>query len=157
MPSSGSARSPALFLIWLGVRYTDSRVNPALLRRSTGLAIISWFIPILQWWWPVQSVKDLWHASRPEAARLGRGARLPFPAVFVVWWPAWLLSGGSPVALFLVADPRFESRFLDLMAISQGVSLVAMLVAAWALIVIIAQIEDHLVAPEDSTTEPTAF
>ena len=31
-----------LFLVWLGIRYTDTRVDHRVLRRSTGVAIFSW-------------------------------------------------------------------------------------------------------------------
>lgn len=133
-----------LFLIWLGVRYTDTRVDPRVLRRSTAMAIICWFLPIVNLWWPAQTVKDLWHASRPDAPRLG--GRLAFPQVFYVWWSAFLFAGsGSTVAMTVFAEPEFDEKFLVWATISTGVQQFATLVSAWALIVIIRQIEDHLV------------
>ena len=142
-----------MFLIWLGIRYTDTRVYPAVLRRSAGLAIICWFIPVLALWWPAQAVKDLWHASRPDAARLGgAGARLPIPAVFFVWWPSYLFAGsGSTAAMAILAAPPLDNRFLIAATAASAFQQLATLVSAWALIVIIAQVEDHLVA-----TDPNA-
>ncbi|HQG11034.1 MAG TPA: DUF4328 domain-containing protein [Dermatophilaceae bacterium] len=139
-----------LFLVWLGIRYTDTRVDHRVLRRSTGVAIFSWIIPVLQLWWPAQAVKDLWHASRPDAARLGGvGARLPVPSVFFVWWPAWLLAGsGSTAVMTVLAQPQFELTWLIWGTIGTGVQQFATLIAAWALIVIINQVEDHLVADD---------
>ncbi len=146
-----------LFLIWLGVRYSDSRVNPALLRRSTAAAVMSWFLPILSLWWPLQSLKDLWHASRPEAARLGRGAGLPYPAVFLIWWPAWLLGACVPASIFLAINRRPELLGVNWFYVAETISYGLVVVAAWSLVVIITQIEDHLVAPPDSMSEPLAF
>ena len=139
-----------LFLIWLGVRYTDSRLAPGVLRRSTGMAILCWFLPIVSLWWPAQVVKDLWHASRPQARRLGPTTRLPLPPVFLVWWPAWLFSGpGSVVVMESLTEPNVDPSQLGLTTVVTGVQEVATIIAAWALIAIIAQIEDHLVEPED--------
>ncbi len=142
-----------LFLIWLGVRYTDSRVDPRVLRHGTALAIFCWFIPILALWWPAQVVKDLWHASRPDAARVGgKGIRLPVPSVFYVWWPTFLFAGsGSTVLMNAFARPQVDLSWLIGAAVASGVQQVATVVSAWALIIIITQIEDHLVA-----TDPNA-
>lgn len=145
-----------LFLVWLGMRYTDARVDTRLLRRTTGTAIVSWFVPIINLWWPAQAVKDLWHASRPDSSRLGAiAARLPIPQVFFVWWPAYLFSGaGSTGAMAVFADPSYDSRYLGWATVSTGVQQLATLISAWALIVIITQIEDHLVAT-DPLASPT--
>ncbi len=139
-----------VFLVWLGVRYTDSRVDPRALRRSTAMAIICWFLPVVSLWWPAQVVKDLWHAARPDAPRLGGGgARLPIPQVFFVWWPAYLFSGsGSTLTMAVAADPRFDLTYLTWATVLTGVQQLATLVSAWALIIIITQIEDHLVATD---------
>ncbi len=140
-----------LFLVWLGVRSTDTRVDPRLLRRSPTMTILCWFIPIVSLWWPAQAVKDLWHASRPNAHRgSAHPASLPTPFVFYVWWPAWLCAGsGSTVAMSVFAEPQFDSIYLVWATALTGIQQVATLVAAWALIIVITQVEDHLVARDE--------
>ena len=126
----------------------NDEVNSTLDQLETDLK--GGIIPVLQLWWPAQAVKDLWHASRPDAARLGGvGARLPVPSVFFVWWPAWLLAGsGSTAVMTVLAQPQFELTWLIWGTIGTGVQQLATLIAAWALIVIINQVEDHLVADD---------
>jgi hypothetical protein len=69
--------------------------------------------------------------------------------VFFVWWPAWLLAGsGSTAVMTVLAQPQFELTWLIWGTIGTGVQQLATLIAAWALIVIINQVEDHLVADD---------
>lgn len=51
-------------------------------RRSPGMHVGSWFIPIVFWWFPYQNMKDLWqvYVSRVNLSPLGW------------WWTLWLLA-----------------------------------------------------------------
>lgn len=51
-------------------------------RRSPGMHVGSWFIPIVFWWFPYQNMKDLWqvYVSRVNLSPLGW------------WWTLWLVA-----------------------------------------------------------------
>lgn len=78
----------ALFLlvatiVWCVWQFRLARAtSPGAVRRTPGMHAGSWFLPVVNLWFPVQNVRDLWRAHQP-----GRG-----PALLAVWWTLWLLS-----------------------------------------------------------------
>ncbi len=48
-----------LWLIWQAQLASSA---PGALRRTSGMQVLAWFIPIVNWWWPYQDMKDLWVA-----------------------------------------------------------------------------------------------
>lgn len=58
--------------------------------QSPGWAAASFFIPVLNWWWPYVAVTEAWDASDPDGGDPHRrGAR----GLLGAWWAFFLLSG----------------------------------------------------------------
>lgn len=74
--------SGATWLLWQ--HKLAYAVPPETLRRSPGWHVGSWFIPVVNLWFPFQNILDLRRAitSRSEARRIPRPYRL--------WWAFWL-------------------------------------------------------------------
>ncbi len=161
------ALAGAITGVWYVVRANDPRVNSVLLRRTPWVSVVSALIPVLQLWWPVQGMKDLWHASRPEMARSAVKRKLPVPASIFLWWMCLIGSAFAPAGV--VALVIFQIRLsLPLPSVAQVTAntveaqqaLLALLTGAmaWtfalavlsviALITVVAQIERHLSLPD---------
>jgi hypothetical protein len=83
-----------LFIAWLHRAYKNLHALGVLdLRYGTGWAIGSWFVPILNFFRPVQIVNDVWRGSEPglEDSRAWRDR--PVSALIGWWWAIWLVSG----------------------------------------------------------------
>lgn len=83
-----------LFLFWFYRSCTLAREAGLPARRSTGLALASWIIPVINWWWPYQSTVDTLprhHPGQPQVLR---------------WWLLWI---GASSASLLVAVAAFFS------------------------------------------------
>jgi hypothetical protein len=73
-------------LLWCVWQYRLAAAAPGELRRGAGMQIVSWFIPILNYWWPFQNMADVWNAygipgdraDREQASGIG------------MWWAAYL-------------------------------------------------------------------
>ena len=58
--------------------------------QSPGWAAASYFIPVLNWWWPYVAVTEAWDASDPDGGDSDRkGGR----GLLAAWWAFFLLSG----------------------------------------------------------------
>lgn len=57
--------------------------------QSPAWAAASYFIPVLNWWWPYVAVTEAWDASQPDGGDPRPGAR----RLLAFWWACFLLSG----------------------------------------------------------------
>uniref|UniRef100_UPI0015F116C7 DUF4328 domain-containing protein n=1 Tax=Streptomyces phytophilus TaxID=722715 RepID=UPI0015F116C7 len=100
-----------LWSIWFYRLRTNSEAfAPGQVRYSTGLAIGSWYIPVVQLWFPMQIANDMFrisspfpHHARPPA---GYGPR-PVSygkGVLNFWWAAWV----ATMVLALVTAENWE-------------------------------------------------
>jgi len=131
-----------LFLVWLARAYTDRHTDPRGPRRGTGMAVLCWFIPVVSLWVPVQTMNDLWHASKPDG---GRSSRATPPSV-LGWWSLYLLGPIGSAAL-QVRGAMTLQRPEDVVqwAVAGAVfSLACLLVSGVLLIVVITGVTDHL-------------
>ena len=64
----------------------EARFHPA-------RAMVSWFIPIFNWWRPKQIANDVWRGSDPDAPAIAADAwkNVPVPALLGWWWAAWIV------------------------------------------------------------------
>ncbi len=76
-----------LFLIWFYRSTTLARDAGLPARRSPGLAVASWIIPIVNWWWPYRATVDALPRHHPGQPQLLR------------WWLLWI--GASSSGLFV--------------------------------------------------------
>lgn len=81
--------SAICFLIWMHQAYFNLEPLQAKVRRFTpGWAIVSWFLPILNFYRPYQAMVDIWHGSDPHA--LESPARRSWWLIVPTWWILWL-------------------------------------------------------------------
>ncbi len=92
--------SVAFLLVWIGVARNDRYINKALLRGSTGGAVIGWLIIFLRVKISRQTLTDLWHASNP--ARAGDGPRAGSRATPPLVLAYWLLRFFTPWVVLVV-------------------------------------------------------
>jgi hypothetical protein len=83
-----------VFIRWLHRAYKNIPFLGAQYPRySTGTAIWSWLVPILNLWRPKQVINDVWRASDPDAPP-DQGStwqeRNP-PVLYAVWWLFWVV------------------------------------------------------------------
>jgi len=110
-----------LFLLWC---YKTARAGRELgipARRSPGWAVGSWLIPILNLWWPYQSVSDTVPADDPARTEIRR------------WWTLWLAMLAS--TLFVFASAFFAVTASLLAVVVQGALVIAAAIAARRMIV----------------------
>lgn len=71
----------AAVVVWCVWQYRLARAAEPFVRRSPGMHVGSWFIPIVLLWFPFQNVKDLWnaHVRRPDGGLLAG------------WWTCWIV------------------------------------------------------------------
>lgn len=136
-----------VFLVWLHrARYNSERISYAdPHRHKRGWTIGSWFVPIVNLWFPQQVVQDVYRGSdrsqadRPLVARNTSG-------LVNAWWAAVLVmwTGDRLLAGLLVRDGS-----MDTIALLSWVSAVITIVAAVLAVRVIKQINDlqHLNAP----------
>ncbi len=81
-----------LWLVWLHRGYVSDRVDPRLLRHSSGWAVGSWFVPVLNLARPFGVHSDLWRAALARDPRAASGD--PRPGwLLPTWWGVWLANG----------------------------------------------------------------
>jgi len=138
----GGLLAAAFFLVWLGQAYTDRHTDPRGLRRGTGMAILCWFLPVVSLWMPVQTMNDLWHASKPAG---GRSSRTTPPSI-LGWWSLYLLGPVGSAALQIrgaMVSHRPEDA-VEWAVVGAVFSLACLLVSGVLLIVVITGVTDHL-------------
>jgi hypothetical protein len=76
-----------VFIRWMHAAYRNiDVVAPAERRYSSGWAIGSWFVPIMNLFRPKQMINDIWRAGGRDASDTQPGFLL------LGWWLLWLLS-----------------------------------------------------------------
>lgn len=106
------------FLSWFVQSYRAAEALGANgLRFSSRWAIGAWFVPILNLFRPKQIANDIWRASSPELplARQRAWESLNPPAVLMLWWLAFLVSGwaGNVTRAYADAETVEELQKLD--------------------------------------------
>jgi hypothetical protein len=107
--------SAVLFLIWFYRAAVLALASGLPARRSPVLATLSFFIPVLNVWWPYQSACDLLPQDHPGRAAVRR------------WWFLWLAFW---IGFWAVLAAAFQS--VVVLAATTGVTVVVALLAAIA-------------------------
>jgi hypothetical protein len=79
-------------IVWLVWQYQVAAAAPVRLKRSPGMNVVWWFVPLANMVVPRLAIGELWHAF--STRRRGAPAE-PTPVVFSVWWALWI----SPLVL----------------------------------------------------------
>ena len=73
----------ATVVVWCIWQFRLARAaNRDEIRRSPGMHVGSWFIPVVFWWFPFQNIKDLWAANGVSRV----------PGLLGVWWTLWVIT-----------------------------------------------------------------
>jgi uncharacterized protein DUF4328 len=80
-----------VFLMWLYRASNNVAAFGEPLQHSSGWAVGSFFVPIMNLFVPYQAVKDVWKKSDPAAADSMLHSVSP-PGFFPAWWGFWLAS-----------------------------------------------------------------
>jgi hypothetical protein len=80
-----------VFLMWLYRASENVKAFGEPLQHSSGWAVGSFFVPIINLFVPYQAVKDVWKKSEPAAADSMFYTASP-PGFFPAWWGFWLAS-----------------------------------------------------------------
>jgi hypothetical protein len=148
------------FIRWLHRAYTNIvPLGAQYPRYSTGTAIWSWFVPILNLWRPKQVINDVWRASDPEAP-VDQGdtwqGKDP-PILYGVWWFGWVVltfAYNADFRIYLRAETLEELQFSSLFTVvTDGASV---LVALLALAVVHRTTERQEARAERLRQEPPA-
>ncbi len=87
-----------VFLIWLyRARLNAEAITPIPHRRSTGLVVFGWVIPIVNLWFPKQIVDDIWVTSTSQEPPLNPLRRIALQSarrsgLVRAWWTSWLVA-----------------------------------------------------------------
>ena len=123
------AAAAVLFLRWQVVAH---RNLPALgepePRVGVGAGVAAWFVPVVNLLRPLQVVGDLWRAGE-------RGTSVP--AIFRVWWIAWLVALAAVVAAWtLLGDAADVAERQRIDALRAGATALSAAAAGLALAVV---------------------
>lgn len=138
----GRLAAGVVFLVWLWrARMNAELVDPTAHRMARGWTIGGWFCPVVNLWFPLRIVHDIWQASRPADLLVpGRPVRW--------WWTAWVLTWVT--GLWLRSESRSDEVGLDQLrdiAVANTAVTVFDLVAGVFLIMVIRQITAWQSAP----------
>ena len=134
------------FILWFHRAYTNlGALDADGLRRATGWAVGSWFVPILNLWWPKQIANDIWRASDPSRERdqgtAWRGA--PVPALYALWWGLWIVGGILANVAFVLSIGAEEIPELKASTIAYILSDSVDVLAAIAAILVVRRTTDR--------------
>jgi hypothetical protein len=112
------------FIRWLHRAYANIvPLGAQYPRYSTGTAIWSWFVPILNLWRPKQVANDVWRASDPEAP-VDQGdswQQKDPPILYAVWWLGWVVLNFAyniDFRIYLRAETLEELQFSSLFTVA---------------------------------------
>jgi hypothetical protein len=111
-----------VFLVFFHRAYSNlALLGPNEQRWTTGWAVGSWFIPILNLFRPKQIANDIWRGSDGSSV----------PALFHWWWAFWLLGGAASYGVEQRGVTISEARLLVVVeAIGESLIVVGALLAA---------------------------
>lgn len=97
-----------LRLVWFGNAASVARGLGVPARRTTGWAVAGWLIPVVNFWWPYQGMRDLTPAGDPARRAVG------------LWWACYLVAtlGTLVVVPFAIADVGWPVRSVVCVALS---------------------------------------
>jgi hypothetical protein len=88
-----------VFLMWLYRVSNNVAAFGATTQHSSGWAVGSFFVPIMNLFVPYQAVRDIWKKSEPNATDAFSYGVSP-PGFFPAWWGFWIVSNISSNAYF---------------------------------------------------------
>ena len=114
-----------VFLMWLYRVSNNVAAFGATTQHSSGWAVGSFFVPIMNLFVPYQAVRDIWGKSEPNATDAFSYGVSP-PGFFPAWWGFWLASNFSSNIYFRMTMAEASAEALATIGIlSEALSIVA--------------------------------
>ncbi|MBA0127483.1 DUF4328 domain-containing protein [Haloechinothrix sp. YIM 98757] len=143
-----------LFIVWLWMARANAEQRClATHRRARGWVIGSWFVPVVNLWFPYQVVRDVWRASDPTTPHDHRGglAQLGGSAIIGWWWFSVLAMGfANRLSFSLERVPEYlDDEHVRRIALADTLAAACTLAAATLIIVIMRRVTtwQHPAAP----------
>ncbi|HET7332732.1 DUF4328 domain-containing protein [Dyella sp.] len=132
-----------LFAMWIYRAASNTRALGAKdMTFTPGWAVGYYFVPILNWWYPYQAMKEIWKASKApdawEAAK--RGSVLPW------WWLFYLLSGLFGYVVYMVASAAHDIDDLRVALVLMVISSVLSVTSTAIAVVLVRQVHQMQMA-----------
>ncbi|QEU92282.1 DUF4328 domain-containing protein [Streptomyces kanamyceticus] len=82
-----------VFLVWFHrVRVNAEVFDPHVHSKSRGWTVGSWFVPVVNLWFPRRIAIDIWDASGDRSKSLEAPGERETPWLINAWWALWLVS-----------------------------------------------------------------
>ena len=97
-----------IFLVWFYRATKNINSFGAKYVNSPGMAVVWWFIPIMNLWKPHEVAQQIWRASNPEI-KLTEGTewkKVPSSNIITIWWVLGLVSIFAAIVIDVVFDPE---------------------------------------------------
>jgi hypothetical protein len=108
---------------------------PSYMTHSPGWAVGSYFIPILNFFRPFESMKEVWQVSAVQPDQ--EPADVSTPGFMRLWWALWLITRVTGTLVFYVLkDATVVEQFIvaDKLSIGDGVCIILLSLAAIRLV-----------------------
>lgn len=120
-----------LFLVWMARAHANlQNLGASGLRHSPVWAVVGWFIPIANLWYPFSVMRETWRASDPEFPH-GEWRNAPSSPLIPLWWALWIVAGGLGYAERLASslDTVEVQSVLALSMLGNAVTIVCAVIA----------------------------
>ena len=97
-----------IFLVWFYRATKNINSFGAKYVNSPGMAVVWWFIPIMNLWKPHEVAQQIWRASNPEI-KLTEGTewrKVPGSNIITRWWVLGLVSIFAAIVVSIIFDPE---------------------------------------------------
>jgi len=105
------------FLMWLYRASNNVAAFGQNTQHSSGWAVGSFFVPIMNLFVPYQAAKDIWQKSEPDAQTFSFGVAVP--GFFAAWWGFWIASNvvsNIYIRMTLADAPQDASAFVGILS-----------------------------------------
>jgi hypothetical protein len=127
----------ALLAVWTYRAARTARSLGITIRRDPGLSAASWFIPILNLWWPPQTIRSF----VPDRAQL---------RVVVEWWVCWIVTALASAGALLSAGAESLSTAMPFVVVAV-LGALAFAILGFHVVRIVLGVHEHMVADQPAT------
>jgi hypothetical protein len=131
-----------IFLVWFYRAIKNINSFGAKYVNSPGMAVVWWFITIMNLWKPHEVAQQIWRASNPEI-KLTEGTewrKIPSSNIITIWWVLGLVSIFAAIVIDVVIDPEQAQDPLSMSLYQNIVTIPAVVISIISIIYFIRMI-----------------